>query len=195
MNHNRSWQDFDPYQTPQSTAEDGADDGTCVREGKKVFVPAGGNLPCLCVRCGSAAAQRKPHTYYWHHPALYLTLLLAILIGAVAVLLYAVLALAIRKKTVLSPALCARHRRRVRLANWTAGGMVLALTALIYVGVSTADSAVETASAVGSLVCIGVLMYVGVYNSAVRTYAVRIGPDGTVLKGFGKGFLEKLPQR
>ncbi len=81
------------------------------RQGKKLIVPAPlpgqpAVLPPLCVKCG-APADGKPvdKTFYWHHPALYL----AILAG---VLIYAILAIVLRKSIKVRVPLCARHAKR-----------------------------------------------------------------------------------
>jgi hypothetical protein len=57
------------------------------------------------VKCSDVATNKIKRTFYWHPPAWYLLIFLNILI-------YAIVALAVRKKAVLEVWLCERHRCR-----------------------------------------------------------------------------------
>ena len=92
---------------------------TIARDGKKLIVPNATlnqmvTLPSPCVKCG-APADGDPviKTFSWHHPALYLLILLGILLGAI---IYALVASSVRKKIFLSVPLCAKHTKRRKLA-------------------------------------------------------------------------------
>jgi hypothetical protein len=62
-------------------------------------------LPPTCVKCGDPEVRRLKKTLYWHHPAVYLALI-------VNVLIYAVLALVLRKSAKIEVPLCRRHNHR-----------------------------------------------------------------------------------
>lgn len=79
-----------------------------VRSGANLFMalPLPGQivyLPPACVKCG-APATSKPvvKTFYWHHPALYLTILAGLLI-------YVIIAMIVRKSVRVAVPLCAEH--------------------------------------------------------------------------------------
>jgi hypothetical protein len=91
---------------------------TIARDGKKLIVPNATlnqmvTLPPPCVKCG-ASADGNPviKTFSWHHPALYLLILLGILPGLV---LYTLIASSKRRKIFLCVPLCTEHARRRRL--------------------------------------------------------------------------------
>ncbi len=107
------------------------------REGKRLVATTGLDrtvrLPPRCVRCNAdtdfGRGWRK--TLYWHHPAYYLLILPGVLI-------YALVAMGVRKKVTVDAGLCPAHRaaRRNRiLIGW---GIFLAglasLVAAIYFG-------------------------------------------------------------
>lgn len=82
-----------------------------LRQGNKIIVPAPNPgtmaiLPPPCIKCG-APADGKPvvKTIYWHNPAFYLLILAGVLV-------YAIVALVVRKSVRISVPLCARHAQR-----------------------------------------------------------------------------------
>lgn len=82
-----------------------------VRQGLALIVPVAGPgqaavLPPQCIKCGGPA-DGKPveRTYYWHQPALYLLILAGVLI-------YAVVAMVVRKNMKVRVSLCLRHAQR-----------------------------------------------------------------------------------
>ncbi|PPV06047.1 hypothetical protein XBLMG947_2895 [Xanthomonas bromi] len=83
--------------------------GDVWREGDVVVCTPGANLPPRCVKC-NAPADMSPRRYifHWHHPAIYLALL-------IGVLPYVILAIVLRKRSAHVLTLCAQHeQRRVR---------------------------------------------------------------------------------
>ncbi len=82
-----------------------------IRKGPTLIIPVpaprqAAILPPLCVKCG-APADGKPveKTFYWHHPALFLLILAGLLI-------YAIVALVVRKSIRVRVPLCALHAQR-----------------------------------------------------------------------------------
>ena len=82
-----------------------------VRQGSQLILPNPGPaqaavLPPFCVRC-NAPSNGKPltKTLYWHHPALYLVILAGVII-------YAIVALIVRKTMKVQVPLCPHHAQR-----------------------------------------------------------------------------------
>jgi hypothetical protein len=81
-----------------------------VRSGSKLIFPApllnqAVDLPPLCVRCGAPAIDKPlKKTFYWHHRALYILLLSPII--------YAIVAVIVRKSMKVNVPLCLQHARR-----------------------------------------------------------------------------------
>lgn len=120
--------DINPYRPPavldapdvESTAE-------IVREGNAVRIPReGATLPPRCVRCNAPSAlPPMSRRIYWHHPAVYLLIL-------IAACLYVIVAVIVRKRGTVNVYLCERHakRRRTGIAvGW--GGFLLSLIGFI----------------------------------------------------------------
>jgi len=73
------------------------------RNGKKLIVPRGASLPAQCIKCGNPAQVPWRKKFYWHQPWLY------ILIFFPGLLIYAIVALIVRKKMELNVPLCDVH--------------------------------------------------------------------------------------
>ena len=108
-------QEFNPYRPPEAPVVDrgtGEDaDGVAVwRDGNAVVAVRDRAFPPRCVKCNAPVQKQEMHarSFYWHTPWLYLLILLNILI-------YAIVAMAVRKKTRHDVALCAQHLRRRRI--------------------------------------------------------------------------------
>jgi hypothetical protein len=81
--------------------------GACWREGDAVVVRRPeAELPDRCVRCNEPAqGYRLQRKLYWHHPGLYVVLVISPLI-------YVIIALIVRKTTSVTAGLCPVHRAR-----------------------------------------------------------------------------------
>ncbi|MFA1727186.1 hypothetical protein [Xanthomonas nasturtii] len=93
--------------------------GAVWREGDVLVCMPGANLPQHCVKC-NAPADNSPrrHIFHWHHPAIYLALLMG-------VLPYVILAIVLRKRSAHVLTVCTRHeRRRVRYVVITRASVV-----------------------------------------------------------------------
>jgi hypothetical protein len=74
-------------------------------------------LPNRCVKCNAFAEEQLHRKLTWHHPALYLLVLVSILI-------YAIVAMCVRKTASINVGLCEDHlstRRRNLLITWALG--------------------------------------------------------------------------
>ncbi|MDN8580576.1 hypothetical protein QZH63_06520 [Eikenella corrodens] len=187
-------QNFNPYQTPQSQEYLPQSTTECWREGKRVFLPAGTDLPCRCIHCGEEAAPpRRQRKLYWHHPALYLLILTAF-IGLPGLLVYLIMALVVRKKITVTAARCPTHRKQMRQI-YIGIFMLLLVTLFLPYFASTENGIVD--SSLMSLLYIGLVLIwlvLAILASVFRLRAVRINEEFSILKGFGRGFLDTLPE-
>lgn len=92
-----------------------------VRREDNVFVVpvAGSTLPAFCVKCGQPATSWIKKTYYWHNPLLFLLIILGLLI-------YAIVAMIVRKKAVLAVPLCAGHNSARKRNLWIGAILLIA---------------------------------------------------------------------
>jgi len=176
-----------PYEPSQASLKT----GTSLRTGQvtawrdrgvMVMIPETA-LPLRCVKCNKSADEPKERTLYWHSPWLYLLILVSILI-------FAIVALIVRKKTVVSAGLCPDHKKRRSNAIMVGWIGVFAGVLLLYAGISN-PSAGGWAALAGVLVMLGAIV-VGMTMARI-VYAVRIDKDYVRLKGCGEPFLETLP--
>jgi hypothetical protein len=87
------------------------------REGSTLVMSKDASLPDYCVKCDAPAnGFRLKRNLSWHHPALFLLLLIAWLI-------YLILAMALRKRAIVYLGLCQEHyqkRRNLLIAGFIA---------------------------------------------------------------------------
>jgi hypothetical protein len=115
--------DYNIYAAPK--AQVGDNNGSkCTRLGDLVVVPVGSDLPARCIMCNAPAKTPiKKSNLQWHTPWLYLLLLFNLLV-------YAIVAMIVRKTMKLSPGLCQEHAtRRSKRVYGLLGGAVLAFAA------------------------------------------------------------------
>ncbi len=94
------------------------------RKGKQLVVELGAVFPDRCLKCNAPAEGfKKRFNVSWHHPALYLLVLLGLLI-------YVIVALVVRKTARLDIPLCPRHRALRRNLMLAGVGCVLLLRQL-----------------------------------------------------------------
>ena len=124
------------------------------RDGIRLVVPKDGPLPMRCVKCNSEASPRFTwrKTLYWHTPALYILILFP------GLLIYAIVAIIVRKGSKVEAGLCEIHGRRRRkriLIGW-----LIALSGIgCIVGAIVAGSQ-RTDTVLGNL--IGILVIAGI---------------------------------
>jgi hypothetical protein len=153
------------------------------RDKSQMIVSKGAQLPARCVKCNAPApGARLKKKLTWHHPAIYLLILVALLI-------YFIVAMILRKTATLELGLCEEHRakhRRNVLITWVlillgVGGFVLAF--------SIEDN---------NFVLIGfLLLLAGVIYAVVAVRIVtpaKIDDKFAWVKGVNKDYLNELPQ-
>jgi hypothetical protein len=146
------------------------------RDGAVLVLAREASLPRRCVRCNEPAAEpTRSRNLYWHNPWIYLLIILNILI-------YALVAIIVRKKVALAPGLCAAHKKRRRLGIATAWALLLAGVALLFMG---------RWAVLGMLVILLALFVTVGATRIVR--ANRIDAQYIRLKGCGAAFLDSLP--
>jgi hypothetical protein len=154
--------------------------GGVARDGAIIVARDGAPFPDRCVHCNqSAQGFRVKKTFYWHAPNWYLLVLLSILI-------YAVVAMVVRKKASFELALCPLHRSRRRLLMGISLGLPLAALVIVLV------SGGEPASVWG----LGFATVAGaIFGSiGVRILSPKKIEDGyAFLKGADASFLASLP--
>lgn len=140
-------------------------------------------LPARCIKCNlPATGPRLKKKLGWHHPAIYLLILVALLI-------YFVVAMILRKTATVELGLCeehrAKHRRNVLISalliSFGIGGFILTILG--------ADN---------NFALLGILLLlVGTIYAVVTVRivsVVKIDDKFAWLKGFNKDYLDELPQ-
>jgi len=177
---------YAPSRASLSASERGSDGdaGDAVwRDGGLLITLIGAELPRRCVKCNSPADQpTKVRNVYWHHPGLYLLLLLNVII-------YAIVAAVVRKRAAVGAGLCIEHKKRRRIAMtfaWTG-----ALSGIVLMFFAMGSSAGAWGALLGVLLilgsCIGGLIFARV------VYARKIDKTHVHLRGCGTAFLDSLP--
>lgn len=152
------------------------------RDGKKLVHTIGAQFPDRCVKCNQPIGpERLERVVYWHHPAVYAALLLNVIV-------YAVIAMIVRKKATVHVGLCERHlasRRVAIIVGWAGsaaglgamfGGIAVELPVLMGLGI------------VGFLVA----LFWGLIGARV-VYATKIDALYLHLAGVSKEYLAELP--
>jgi hypothetical protein len=171
--------DFGPV--PSGTA--GAPETNVSRQGSVALLPVYGSVfPDRCVVCNApAGGYRLRRTLYWHHPAIYLSILGGLLV-------YVILATVMRKSALVELGLCERHRARRRNGLILAcGGFLLALIAMFWCAWNS--------SAGGIFAGIGLMVVLPIAGGLLARVAspTRID-DRWVLLKVGQPFLDSLPR-
>jgi hypothetical protein len=156
---------------------------TLWREGNVLVALPDASMPHRCVKCNEPAVEpTKGRKVYWHHPLLYLLLLLNVLI-------YAVVAMVVRKKATVAPGLCAEHKKRRGRAITL--GWIGFLSGIVLVYVGEASALGFWGAMLGVLVMLGSIAAGMIFARIV--YAKRIDESYVRLKGCGAPFLNSLP--
>jgi hypothetical protein len=152
------------------------------RQGRDLIVWRGGTLPPYCVKCGLVTHQEPvKRKFYWHSPLLYLTIFAGVLI-------YAIIALIVRKRFDLAVPLCDSHFRLRRIwLSVSAALMLLAFPALA-IGVS------YDYPLAGILTCIVSLLTGAIAWASVAPVLrpTRITDDMAVFRGAHDSFFGRL---
>jgi hypothetical protein len=162
------------------------------RDGALLVAPVIAELPDVCVKCGAnAEGGRWRKKVYWHHPALYL------LIFFPGILIYAIVALIVRKSATIGVGLCPRHRarrNRTVLATWLLG---LGAAAGIVGGIAYAGNARGSAADYGVFIVLAgfvLIIAAAIVGSRARVLSPKkIDGPWAWYTGAGEDFLRVLP--
>jgi hypothetical protein len=158
--------------------------------GNKLVMHRQAILPPRCIKTGEPAETAVRKTLYWHHPAVFLLVIPGILI-------YAIVALILRKSMTFAFPLTYRARRklRMRLAIGVVS-LLLAFTSL-FVGIALSDS---NRGGDGSFAAAGVFLFLGLLVTSIVFFFLarvvtptRITDHYTVVKGVSPAYLAGLP--
>ncbi len=152
------------------------------REGSTLVMSKDASLPDRCVKCDAPAnGFRLTRRLSWHHPALFLLLLLAWL-------LYLILALVLRKQATVALGLCQEHYER-RKKLLTVGWVMFALGLISpVVGFSTDYPGIGL---LGILLLLGSIVWLSLVTRVV--IVKKIDDHFVWLNGINKNYLERLP--
>jgi hypothetical protein len=155
-------------------------------DGDKLIVPQGAALPAnVCIKCG-APANAKPlkKTYYWHSPWLYLLILVGLLV-------YAIVAIIVRKQQLLYLPLCDEHaarRKRMILLGW--GLFTGAIAAVIVLPAAGVDAGIALLLMLGLFIAAIIVGSIG----AKLIKPTFIDASYASYSGACRPFLDQLPR-
>jgi hypothetical protein len=157
------------------------------RKGSLLVMRKNAPLPARCVKSNAPTERRLKRSMYWHHPAIYLSILISILI-------YVILALILRKSATIYIGLSDEwfaKRHRAMLVGWL---LFLASIAMIIVGIGMLDQS----DAFPWLIAASPLVFLfgAIYGllGARMVAPVRISDEYVWLKGIHPSFLADLPE-
>ena len=155
------------------------------RRGKDLIVPRLASLPPTCLKCGAPASIPWRRKFYWHSPWLYLMILFP------GILIYAIVALFVRKQMELNLPICDTHhadRKRYRLLGW------LMMAAFLPLGLVLGAYVSEP---LGWITGVGMFLAAAVFLnlSNLRISAIKIDEAGGVFRGACQTFLSVMPEQ
>ena len=154
------------------------------RRQRQLVVALSAALPDRCVKCNcDVAGSRLKRVLYWHHPALYLMILFP------GLLIYAIVAMAVRKRAIIMIGLCAEHRSQ------RARAILIAWLLAVLGGCGAFYGIVNDGMAyVGAgLLAVLVAMILGLVRGPV-VQAKKIDGGHAYISGVCRKYLEQLPE-
>lgn len=141
----------------------------------------GAQLPDRCLKCNQPTSLRLKKRLTWHHPAIYILIFVALLI-------YLIIALLLRKSATVELGLCEQHLAKRRRNIWITWLLVLLGFVGVFAGATNDDVSYVL---FGFLLLVVAIIYAIV---AVKVVAPSKIDDNFVwLKGVNKEYLNELP--
>ncbi len=183
--------DHNPYAPPEDDRRDSPrggrweDSGTGLWQDRGLLVvDNGAELPPRCIVCNAPSTGTLRRKLSWHPAGWYLLVLFNLLV-------YAIVAMIIRKTATIHVGLCDRHRSRRRMWIAIAWTMAISAIAIPFALVPLGDDAVFGAAAVGMLVLIAAAL-IGLYGARV-VYAKKMDAARAWVAGACSDYLADLP--
>ena len=156
-------------------------------DGDKLIVPQGAALPTnVCVKCGAPASGTPlKKNYYWHPQWIYVLILAGLLI-------YAIVAMVVRKQQLLYLPLCDEHaarRKRMLLIGW--GLFVAGIASLFAIPAVGDNGAGVVVLLMFVLVIAGIVVVISGANLIRPTF---IDSSYGSYSGANRAFLDQLPR-
>lgn len=150
-----------------------------------MVVPRGAALPPNCVKCGRDAAVPWQKKFYWHEPWLYILILFP------GLLIYAIVALFIRKKMELNVPLCDAHHSDRKRYNLLGAVMLIGFipVAIMLATVLKMDAGIAWLVGLGMFIA-GVVFF----SKATFLKPTKIDEQGGTFQGADEAFLKLLPE-
>jgi hypothetical protein len=158
------------------------------RRKREMVMALQATLPERCVKCNAETPGRRlKRQLFWHHPLLYITIIFP------GLLIYALIAICIRKKAILQVGLCETHQSQRRWSIFTSwAGMLLAIAVIIGGAASFEGDMLVWAALLGV-----VLFFVSAVYGVVRSrvvYPKKIDEQHAYVGGVCPAFLDQLPE-
>jgi len=157
--------------------------GSFWRAGRNLVCSINTTLPKRCVKCNTATeAKQIKRNLCWHHPLISLLILVNILV-------YAVVAMIVRKRAVALISVCPQHRKMRRNAILTSWALVIGGPVVLIAGAANQSGWIAAAG--------GVLFVAGITYGIVRgrlVTAKKIDKEFLWLSGCGPEFLAAFPE-
>ncbi len=179
-----------PYQPPQHNdpllKPSAGEEAGIWRQGKLLVMRKTAVLPDRCVKSNVPTQRKLKRNLTWHHPAIFLSILISLCI-------YIILALILSKKATINIGLSDpwfAKRRRAIIIGW---GTVLASIAMVIGGIAMVDQN----DAFGILILAGVVVFIGgaIYGlvGARMVSPTKIDDNFVWLKGVHPDYLAEYP--
>jgi hypothetical protein len=139
-------------------------------------------LPDRCIKCNAPTAERLKRKLQWHPPALYLLILISILV-------YAIVAMVVRKTATVHVGLCNEHRESRKLS------MIITVF-LVVVAVLSAIAGVQFETPGLVLAAVAFVLGAAIYGSISLRVVVptKIDEHFVWIKGVNTNYLQEFPE-
>lgn len=155
------------------------------RRGKILVVPRACSLPANCIKCGAPAQTPWRKKFYWHHPLLYLMILFP------GLLIYAIVALFVRKSMELNVPLCQNHHEEKKRNNIVGAILILGCVPAGILASTALDLEAWVGWIVGFAMFIAGAVFLSIAGSFMRPQ--KIDESGGEFMGASEDFLRLLP--
>ena len=159
----------------------GMPDAGIWRNGKTLVMTKDAQLPDRCVKCNAFTNGRLRRKFSWHHPAIYILLI-------VAWLFYLIVAMIVRKRATVDLGLCEEHSAKRRTYIWISWLLALGGVAGFVLAMIAGDG---TPALIGFLLLLTAIVF-GVITTRV-VYPSKIDDRFVWLKGVNAEYLNQLP--